>query len=112
MHPDELAAMTLEEHAKAFMAFIAGLLADFDRYVASEPTDPVRDGAGYRMAALWLTDTEYADFIRDLASVVLPRVALAPGKARRRRILYGIALPEPRRPQARRTKAGKASSQR
>src|SRR5438128_1611550 len=60
--PGEAAAMTLDEHARAFMAYIAGLLADFDRYLAAGTPDPVRDGADYRVAAMWLTDAEFADF--------------------------------------------------
>jgi hypothetical protein len=96
--PDEAAAMTLDEHARAFMAYIAGLLADFDRYLAAGPPDPVRDGADYRVAAMWLTDAEFADFLRDLANVAQPRLANAPGKGRRRRMLYSVMLPGPEKP--------------
>jgi len=49
--PGEVAAMTVDEHAHAFMAYIAGLLADFDRYLAAGPADPVREGADYRVDA-------------------------------------------------------------
>ena len=34
VQPGEAAAMTPEEHSRAFMAYVAGLLADFDRYLA------------------------------------------------------------------------------
>ncbi|HET8978573.1 MAG TPA: helix-turn-helix domain-containing protein [Solirubrobacteraceae bacterium] len=95
MHPDEIAAMSTADHTHAFMAFIAGALADFDRYAATNPQDPARDGAGYRVGAVWLSDAEWADFLRDLAAVIQPRAANAPGDGRRRRILYGIALPAP-----------------
>jgi hypothetical protein len=95
IHHNEIAAMSTEDHTHAFMAFIAGALADFDRYIATEPADPVKDGAGYRLAAMWLTDTEYHQFLQDLAAVIQPRVANPPKKNRRRRILYGIALPDP-----------------
>ena len=90
--------MTLDEHAQAFMAYVAGLLTDFDRYLASGPTDPVRDGADYRVAGLWLTDAELADFRRDLRAVAQPRLANAPGPGRRRRMLYTVLLPEPEKP--------------
>jgi hypothetical protein len=96
--PDEAAAMTLDAHARAFMAYIAGLLADFDRYLAAGTPDPVRDGAGYRVAGMWLTDAEFADFLRDLANLAQPRLANAPGKGRRRRILYTVLLPGPEKP--------------
>jgi len=44
---------------------------------------------------MWLTDAEYAQFLVDLAAVIQPRLANGPRKGRRRRILYGIALPAP-----------------
>src|SRR6266540_1222292 len=31
---DQIAAMSADEHRQAFMAFVAGLLGDFDRYLA------------------------------------------------------------------------------
>jgi Helix-turn-helix domain len=96
IHPGEARAMTLDEHAQAFTAYIAGLLADFERYIASAPADPVGDGAGYRVAGLWLTDEEFASLQRDLRAVFEPRLANAPGKGRRRRVLYTVTLPDPR----------------
>ncbi len=95
IQPGDLAAMTAADHAAALTAFVAGILGDFDRYLATNPADPVREGARYRMAAVWLTDREYNEFVRDLAAVIQPRLALASDKKRRRRILYAIALPGP-----------------
>jgi DNA-binding transcriptional ArsR family regulator len=91
----EAAAMTAEEHSQAFMAFVAGLLADFDRYLAAGPPDLVRDGVSYRVAGMWLTDAEYADFLRDVATILQPRLANAPGTGRRRRMLFSVLLPAP-----------------
>jgi DNA-binding transcriptional ArsR family regulator len=95
LQPDEVAAMTPEDHDHAFTAFIAGALADFDRYVATGAADLARDGAGYRMAAVWLSDTEYIEFLQGLAALLQPRLANAPSGGRRRRMLYGIVLPDP-----------------
>jgi len=95
IQPGEAAAMTAEEHMHAFTAYVAGMLADADRYLASGRADPVRDGATYRMAAMWLTDAEFAEFARDLTAVFQPRLANAPGKGRRRRMVYSIFLPGP-----------------
>ena len=89
----EAEAMTVEEHAQAFRVFVAGLLADFDRYLARGKPDFARDGAGYSGGAMWLTDQEYADFLRDLSALVQPRFANAPGKGRHRRMIYSIFLP-------------------
>lgn len=95
LHPGEAAAMTPEEHSRAFMAYVAGLLADFDRYLAAGTPDLSRDGAGYTVAGVYLTDAELAGFLRDFAAIVQPLLANAPGKGRRRRIVYSIFLPEP-----------------
>ncbi len=93
--PAEAAAMSPEEHSRAFMVFVAGLLADFDRYLSSGTPDFVRDGVSYAVSAMWLTDTEYTDFLRDVQTVVLPRLANAPGKGRRRRMVSSVFLPAP-----------------
>jgi hypothetical protein len=90
---DEVERMSREDHRQAFMAYVAGLMGDFDRYLSQDDFDPVRDGAGYRMAALWLDDGELAEFLRDLARVVTPRLANAPKPGRRRRILGTVLLP-------------------
>lgn len=93
--PTELAAMTPEEHSQAFLAFTAGLMADFDRYLASGTPDLVRDGVGYTLNAVWLTDAEFLEFARDLAMVYQPRLATAPGQGRTRRIVANVIIPAP-----------------
>lgn len=93
--PAEVARMTAEEHGQAFLAYVAGMVADADRYLAGSDVDPIRDGADYRAGAVWLTDAEFAAFVQDVAAVLQPRLALRPGKGRRRRLLYGVVLPDP-----------------
>src|ERR1700753_1993530 len=87
--------MTPEEHGSAVLAYVAGLLGDFDRYLSTEPEDPTRDGAGSRVAARGLTDAELADYQRDLAAITAPRLGNGPGEGRRRRMLYSVMLPAP-----------------
>jgi Helix-turn-helix domain len=98
IQPAEVAAMSSEEHGSAFLAYVAGLLGDFDRYLATEPEEPARDGAGYRVAAMWLTDAELADYQRDLAAISTPRLTNGPAEGRRRRMLYTVMLPAPEDP--------------
>jgi predicted DNA-binding transcriptional regulator YafY len=90
--PDEIASMSADEHRQAFMAFVAGLLADVDRYLQRGDADPLQDGVGYRLAAMWLDDAEHAELLRDLVRVLQPRLANAPRKGRRRRILATVLL--------------------
>jgi len=91
--PDQLATMSADDHRQAFVAFVAGLLGDVDRYLARADVDPVRDGASYRLAGLWLDDAEFAELLRELLQVLQPRAANPPAPGRKRRILATILLP-------------------
>lgn len=93
MGPDDLAAMSADDHRQAFMAFVAGLLGDADRYLARADVDPVRDGASYRLAGLWLDDDEYAELLGELTRVLRTRAANTPTPGRRRHILATVLLP-------------------
>lgn len=90
---DEVAAMSAEDHRQALMAYVAGLLGDFDRYFARGDVDLLRDQVSYRLAAMWLDDAEFADLRRELARVLQPCLARPPAPGRTRRILASIMLP-------------------
>jgi DNA-binding transcriptional ArsR family regulator len=92
LSPDEVATMTTDEHRQAFMAFTAGLLGDFDRYLAHQDRDLARDGVGYRIAGMWLNDLEYLEFLRDFTALIQNYMTKPPGSDRRRRILGTIFL--------------------
>ncbi|WP_040863849.1 helix-turn-helix domain-containing protein [Nocardia niigatensis] len=98
--PDQLDAMSPEDHRRAFMGFIAGLIADFDRYVDAGDIDYVRDGVGYRMMGLWLDDAEFAELARDMGRVLASRLANPPAPGRRRRILSTILVPDTPAPES------------
>lgn len=93
--PEEAAAMSPQQHLAGFMAYAAGLLADMERYFTTGVPDPVSEGAGYRMAGMWLSDTEFAELASDLAALLGPRLANRPGKGRRRRSVYHVFVPGP-----------------
>lgn len=93
--PGEAKAMSAEEHRQAFIAYVAGMLADADRYLDAGQPDPARDGANYQVGALWLTDAEFAELLIELTEVFQPRLANAPGKGRKRRMIYTVLLPVP-----------------
>lgn len=90
---DEVAKMSPDEHREMFMAFIAGVLGDFDRYLAKGEVDLVRDGVSYRLTGMWLTTEERAELAHDLATVLQPRLANAPRSGRKRWILGNIVIP-------------------
>jgi hypothetical protein len=91
--PDEAAGMTAEQHGRAFTAFVATLLADVGRYLDRGDVDAGRDGMGYRQAALWLDDEEFAAFLADLRDVVGRRLELRPAGRRRRRLVSTVLVP-------------------
>jgi hypothetical protein len=90
---DELATMTPDQHRSAFLVFMAGLIADFDRYLDRGDIDLLRDGVSYRMAGLWLTDAEATELGLALMTAIQPRLVNAPGPGRKRRIFGTILLP-------------------
>jgi hypothetical protein len=90
---NEIASMSRDEHRQAFLAFVAGLIGDFDRYLARETIDPLRDGASYNLVAMWLDDAELAELARELNIVLQPRLANPPKPGRTRRILATVLLP-------------------
>ena len=90
---DDLAAMTAEDHRRGFMAFMAGLLEAFDQYTGRENVDFVRDGAGYRQTALWMTDEELVDFTAAVRDAAHKAASKGPGEGRRRRLFSTVLIP-------------------
>jgi hypothetical protein len=90
---DEIAAMKPDEVRAMFLAFAAGLIGDFDRYLDRGAPDLLRDGVAFGIEGLWLDDAEFADMMRDLYRVLDSRRANLPDKGRRRRLLASVLLP-------------------
>jgi len=101
--PDELEAMSADDYRQMFLAYAAGLLADFDRYLERPELDLVKDGVAFGIEGLWLDDAEFAELMQDLYRVLQPRRANAPKPGRRRRLLASVLLPgdEPAPPRGR-----------
>jgi DNA-binding transcriptional ArsR family regulator len=88
-----LTALDRGGQSVAFATFAAALMAAYDRYLDAGATDPLRDGVSYSMNALWLTDEEHLDFLRDVAKIVAPRAANGPAEGRRRRLAASAFFP-------------------
>jgi hypothetical protein len=93
--PDDLASWTADDHRRAFYGYVAALLNDFDCYLGQEHVDLRRDGAGYRMAGLWMTDEELNELTQGFVSLLQPYMANPATPDRRRRILGTIVLSAP-----------------
>lgn len=87
------AAMTADDHRRAFTAFTGSQFADFDRYLARESVDPVNDGVTYRQAARWLTDAEFAELLAEPHAAVTARAGRDPEPGRVPRVIRLITMP-------------------
>lgn len=94
LSPEELAAMTDEQHKQAFTSFVAGLLGSFDRYVEeADGVDLLRDGVGYRQTAIWLSDEELGQFAAAIREVLGRFRENDESPDRRRRLITTIVMP-------------------
>jgi hypothetical protein len=92
--PAARAAMTREDHQRAYTTFAASLMTDFDRYLAHQDADPTADGVVYRQAAVWLTEEELAALIEEIESAVIARVGNARDAGRIRRVISLVVIPD------------------
>jgi len=90
---EDLAQMSPDDHRRAFVAFVAGLLANFDAYIDRGDIDLVRDRVGYRHNALWLDDDELDAFLARMRDAALPYASNGPGEGRVRRLMSTVVIP-------------------
>lgn len=91
--PAEWQSMSVEDHANTFRAFVAGLLSSYDSYLESGAPDIARDGVGYSVLPLWLSDDEFAEFGEELRGLLLSCASNEPRSDRRRRLFAAITMP-------------------
>jgi DNA-binding transcriptional ArsR family regulator len=95
--PEEAATLGPDEHRRAFTGFVAALLADFDRYVgraaAAGALDLAADRVGYRQVAVWATDEEFDELLREVNTAVEARLGNPSGGPRRRRVITRVTFP-------------------
>jgi DNA-binding transcriptional ArsR family regulator len=91
--PEELKALSREDHQRYFTTFVATLLTDFEQYLQREEIDLVRDGVGYRQVALYLSDEELDQLTQALNDALTPFLKKKPSKRRKRFLLSSIFMP-------------------
>ena len=75
--------------------FCAGLISDFQRYLAVPTVDPLRDGLGFRQMQVQLSPAELKQMATDLNQVLLPYLANETTTERRGYNLATVLIPEP-----------------
>jgi DNA-binding transcriptional ArsR family regulator len=95
LQPDELAALSKEDHMRLFVGFVAGLLDEYSRYLeSSEEVDLIANGVGYRKVVLQLSDEELESMAADLNQALAPYLAHEPSPHRRPRTLSTTLMPD------------------
>lgn len=93
INAEAAAEMDVAAHRRAFMAFIASLIGDFERYLAHGEPDLARDGVGYRQVMLNLSDAELVKFAADIGAVIRRWANLQSDPSKVRRLLSTILMP-------------------
>ena len=85
--------MSKDDHLRAFTAFTALLLSEFQRYLDSTDTpDAAADGVGYHQRILYMSDSEMMDFGKALYQVLKRYDSPEPG--RKRRLFSTVMMPD------------------
>jgi DNA-binding transcriptional ArsR family regulator len=90
---DMAAAMTLDDHRRAFAAGMAAVLAEFNAYLDREGADPIADQIGYRQGVLWLRPDELTKLIDGLRFVIRTVVDNEPTPERSPHLMTAIFFP-------------------
>lgn len=90
----EAASLSPDEHRQAFGQFVAGLLADFERYLGRDGADPVADHVNYSQAALHLDDAQLLKLGEEMGALLKPYLTARPGAAQRRLLLSTVLIPD------------------
>ncbi|MET3699423.1 helix-turn-helix protein [Bacillus oleivorans] len=90
---DDLLGLNKEDHLQLFMIFTAQLMRDFERYLDQDDIDFERDGVGYRQGVLFLSDSEFHEFIEDLKHVFQKYITNTPRSDRKKRLISTIMMP-------------------
>ncbi|WAP56978.1 helix-turn-helix domain-containing protein [Streptomyces sp. S465] len=91
---DARTAMTKDDHRQAFTVFTGALMADFDRYLSRDDTEPAREGVVYRQGAVWLTEDEFAELVEEIEAAVARRAHATPDDGRTRHIISFVLVPD------------------
>jgi DNA-binding transcriptional ArsR family regulator len=87
------AAMSLDDHRRGFAAAMVVLIAEFNAYLDREGANPAADAVSYRQATLWLSPDELTDLIKEMLTVLQPRLTHQPAPGRGPYLLSPILFP-------------------
>lgn len=97
LRPEEVAALSDEEHIKLFSVFAAGLIDSFARYVQQpETVDFVADGVSYNRTVVYLDSSEREKLASAFLQALQPFMNNLPTPERQRYTLASVVIPDER----------------
>ncbi len=94
LDPANIARTPPDEWRRYYAVFMAALLADGSRYLASGSPDLLRDGFGFRQVAFNLSDEEFQAMVTAMNTAIAPYLAYPPAPGRRRRLFATVMIPQ------------------
>jgi hypothetical protein len=89
---EELLRAGPQDQFRYFTTFLSTLMNQYGADLAQGNFDLVRDGVGFRQAAIHATDAEYQAFLGGLSSLIVEAMSRPP-EGRRRRLVTSILMP-------------------
>jgi len=87
------AAMSLDDHRRGFAAAMVVLIAEFNAYLDREGANPAADSVSYRQGTLWLSPDELTELIKEMLTVLQPRLSNQPAPGRAPYLLSPVIFP-------------------
>ncbi|OLN22184.1 transcriptional regulator [Domibacillus antri] len=91
---EEFLNLSKEDHVELFFTFTAQLMGLYEQYLNKGDADLVKDGAGYRIANVHVTDEEYSELIREIGKVIQKAMLNEPSPERKVKNIATIVIPE------------------
>ena len=91
--PEQVRSLTPEDHRQAFAIAMTALLAEFNAYLDREGANPAADSVSYRQGTLWLRPDELAELIKEMLTVLQPRLSNQPAPGRAPYLLSPVLFP-------------------
>jgi DNA-binding transcriptional ArsR family regulator len=91
---EEFLNLSKEEHLELFLTFTTQLLGQYETYLNKREIDLVKDGAGYRVAKLYLSDEEYIDLMKNIGLLIQQATLNEPTSERRAKNVATIVIPD------------------
>ncbi len=91
---DDLKQTTKEEHLNYFLSFLMNQLGTFEKYLAGDDIDFMKDGVSYRQTKLHLSDEEFIEFLTEIRNAFEKATQKTPSPERKTRNFATIIIPE------------------